>query len=393
MTLQHDIAVIGGGPVGLSTALGLSHAGYSVAIVAPRTTLFDSGRTAALMAPALEMLAQWFPTKVLEAIGATLDGIRIIDVTGALIRAPTVTFRASEIGIDRFGLNLPNDKLVDALVSLVDKRAGIVWHDAKLDHFAAGGRGHEILISDGTTIKVRALIGADGKASAVREMSGIKTSRWSYPQSALTFHVRHERDHLDISTEFHTREGPFTLVPLDAGLSSVVWMMKPEKAQERLAMAAEVFMRDAQQVCKAILGRMTLASDRALIPMNGLAASRLAIGTVALIGEAAHAFPPIGAQGLNLGMRDIRDLLKALSQERDIAKAFQRYAAMRRADVSLRTAAVDGMNRSLLADFLPIDTLRSLGMSAIGAIAPLRRAVMRAGIGHPIFYGKRSAGR
>jgi 2-octaprenyl-6-methoxyphenol hydroxylase len=393
MMLQHDFAVVGGGPVGLSTALGLAHAGHTVALIAPKASAFDSGRTAALMAPALEMLAQWLPIETLDAIGATLDGIRIIDVTGALFRAPTVTFRASEIGLDRFGLNLPNDKLVAALTVHAEKAKSINWYDAKFDTFASSSSGHTVTLSNGSSISARAIIGADGKASAVRDLADIKVNRWSYQQSALTFHVRHERDHLDISTEFHTREGPFTLVPLENGQSSVVWMMKQEKAQDRLAMEPSLFMREAQQTCQAILGRMTLASERALIPMTGLAAATLAKGTIALIGEAAHAFPPIGAQGLNLGMRDLRDLLKALSQERDFAQAFSRYAAMRRNDVAVRTTAVDAMNRSLLAGFLPVDALRSLGMSAIAAVAPLRRAVMRAGIGHPLFQGNRSAAR
>jgi 2-octaprenyl-6-methoxyphenol hydroxylase len=333
------------------------------------------------MAPALALLDGLLPIEDLEAIGASLDGIRIIDITGALFRAPTVTFRAGEIGLDRFGLNIPNDALVRALGARVEETDGITWIDGSLESIDVTSGELALALTDGTVLRVGAAIGADGKRSRLRNCAGIAAREWTYAQSALTCHVRHERDHLDISTEFHTREGPLTFVPLSDHLSSVVWMMKTASAQDRLALAPEAFAKDAQQICQAFLGKLSLASERALIPMSGLRASAMAKGKVALIGEAAHAFPPIGAQGLNLGMRDLRDLMLALGGKDDVEAAFARYARMRLADVTLRTTAVDAMNRSLLADFLPLDALRSLGMSAIGGISPLRRAVMRAGIG------------
>ncbi len=406
MIIQHDIAVVGGGPVGLTAALALAGAGRDVGLITPAETHFDKGRTAALMAPALELLGDLMPIGKLETVGATLAAIRIIDVTGALFRAPTLTFRAAEIGLDRFGLNIPNDRLVESLRQQVDATSGIKTVSAALLESEDQQGGLLLKLDNGQEISVRAAIAADGKRSAMRGLAGISTREWSYPQAALTFHVRHERDHLDTSTEFHTREGPFTLVPLSDGLSSVVWMMKPDRAQDLLAQKPAEFARAAQQTCQAILGRLTLASERALIPMSGLRASTMSKGRVALVGEAAHAFPPIGAQGLNLGIRDVRDLAKALDGGNDMDAAFRRYAAMRQADVMLRTAAVDALNRSLLAGFLPFDALRGLGMSALGSISPLRRAVMRLGIGNsaslfpfPVqaegspVYGNRSAGR
>jgi 2-octaprenyl-6-methoxyphenol hydroxylase len=396
MPLQHDFAIIGSGPVGLATALALAKQDYDIALIAPKTQKFDAGRTAALMAPALDLLAGLLPITVLEAIGATLDGIRIIDVTGALFRAPTVTFRSSEIGLDRFGLNLPNDALVAALAAGVEASDRIEWINSALVSLADHPQGYGLQLDNGEQLSVPAVI---GKRSSVRQGSAIAVREWTYPQSALTFHVRHQRDHLDLSTEFHTREGPLTFVPLADGLCSVVWMMRPQSARARLDLSDEAFAKDAQSVSQAFLGKLTLASKRALIPMSGLKASAMAKGRVALIGEAAHAFPPIGAQGLNLGMRDLRDLITALQETSGTEAAFARYARMRQADVMLRTTAVDAMNRSLLAGFLPFDAMRSLGMSAISGFSPLRRAVMRAGIGdwanllpRPP-YGNRSAGR
>jgi 2-octaprenyl-6-methoxyphenol hydroxylase len=399
MMLQHDIAIIGAGPVGIAAALSLEKAGRDVALIAPSERHFDSGRTAALMTPSLDFLDPLLPEGALEAIGAELAGIRIIDVTGGIFRAPTTTFRASEIDQDRFGLNLPNDALVELLESAAGRSEGVTRITASLTGMEQDHSSVTLELDNGDTIEARIVIGADGKHSRVRELSGIACRSWSYKQSALTFHISHERDHLDISTEFHTREGPFTLVPLADGKCSVVWMMRPDKAEALIGEPPQAFAKLAQETCHSLLGKLSLIGERALIPMSGLSASMLAKGRVALIGEAAHAFPPIGAQGLNLGIRDVRDLAKALDGASDAEAALRRYAAMRRTDVLLRTAAVDGLNRSLLAAFAPLDALRGFGMTMLASFSPLRKAVMRAGIGDaggflPRFgYGNKSAGR
>ena len=113
---------------------------------------------------------------------------------------------------------------------------------------------------------------------------------------------------------------------------------------------------------------------------------RIVAERLALIGDAAHAFPPIGAQGLNLGLRDIETLVacarEARAEGRDIGgeEALREYERRRRADITMRTAAVDGLNRSLLAHFAPVDFARGAGLAALDGIGPLRRLVMREGV-------------
>ncbi len=114
---------------------------------------------------------------------------------------------------------------------------------------------------------------------------------------------------------------------------------------------------------------------------------KIAAERLALIGDAAHVLPPIGAQGLNLGLRDVEAIIacavKARAEGRDIggSETLRAYESARRADVMLRTAAVDGLNRSLLTHFPPVDFARGAGLATLSAFGPLRRFVMRAGIG------------
>jgi 2-octaprenyl-6-methoxyphenol hydroxylase len=374
-----DLIVVGAGPIGLSMALSLEAAGHEVAIVAPEPR-FDAGRTAAVMAPSLDFLAPLLPPDALARIGWPLAGIRIIDATGALFRAPTITFRAAEMGLEHFGLNLPNDAMVHALEAAAAAR-GIQRFNAACVSLHETATGIEINLADGTALAANGIVGADGRNSVVREAAGISMRSWTYDQSALTFHIQHSVDHLDISTELHTREGPLTFVPLAQGQSSVVWMAKAATAQGLAELGEAAFLARLREASHALMGKVQLAGTQSLIPMSGLTARSFAKGRVALIGEAAHAFPPIGAQGLNLGLRDVRDLGESLRATDDIVKAFDSYARMRLGDVGLRTMAVDALNRSLLLGFLPVDALRSAGFAALSSIPMLKQTVMRLGIG------------
>jgi 2-octaprenyl-6-methoxyphenol hydroxylase len=127
---------------------------------------------------------------------------------------------------------------------------------------------------------------------------------------------------------------------------------------------------------------MTVEGRRGRVPMGGLSVERFATDRAALIGEAAHVFPPIGAQGLNLGLRDVAALRDSLIEAEDPGAEgpLARYDLSRQTDVRLRTGAVDALNRTLLTDLLPADLLRGAGLLALSRFGPLRRLVMRQGL-------------
>jgi 2-octaprenyl-6-methoxyphenol hydroxylase len=231
------------------------------------------------------------------------------------------------------------------------------------------------------------VVGADGRNSLVRRWAGIEKKDWAYPQTALTTIVGHARDHKDASTEFHTRAGPCTLVPLPGRRSSVVWMTEPEEGKRLVSLPDAELAAAIEKRCASYLGGMKIDGPRGLVPMGGLSVSAFSAENAALVGEAAHVFPPIGAQGLNLGLRDVEGLIDTLEMARDngeplgSAAALRRYDDNRRGDVAGRTKGVDILNRTLLADFLPADFARGLGLLALSTIGPLRRLVMRKGVG------------
>jgi 2-octaprenyl-6-methoxyphenol hydroxylase len=381
---RSEVAIIGGGPVGLTVATALAEAGIEVTLIAPRPT--DDARTTALLAgsiAALDTLGVWARCR---DDAAPLRVMRLVDATARLIRAPEVSFSADEIGLEAFGYNIENRHLLAALEARARELPALRRIETEAKALRINASDVTILLKRGGQVIAQLAVGADGRNSICRTAAGIATDSRSYPQTALAFNLRHTRAHCDTSTEFHTESGPFTLVPLPGKRSSLVWVVEPGEAKHLLALGAADLANEIEARSHSILGKIEVEPGRGAFPLAVETAQQFAADRVVLIGEAAHRIPPIGAQGLNLGLRDAATISELVVEARrngeDVgAAAFtSRYDAQRRGDVASRSLAVDLLNRTLLTDFLPVQGARGLGLYLIDRIAPLRRAVMREGV-------------
>ncbi|BBE71202.1 UbiH/UbiF family hydroxylase [Oharaeibacter diazotrophicus] len=383
-TIDVEIAVVGGGPAGLTAALALSAAGAEVALVAPPAPPADH-RTTALFAGSVEVLRAVGGWDRVADRAAPLKTMRLVDGTRRLVRAPEIAFHASELGLDAFGWNVANAALTEGLAAAVAADGRIRRVEATMDRLDLAGPRPELVTADDRTVTARLVVGADGRGSKVREAAGIAVKTWSYPQTALVLNLDHTAPHFDTSTEFHTETGPFTLVPLAARRSALVCIEKPAVAEALNALSDDALAADLERRAHSMLGRFTVASPRQLWPMAGLSAEALARGPVVLVAETCHAFPPIGAQGLNLGIRDIAALAEIVRRARTggglpAETIGERYAAARRSDVWTRTTGVDLLNRSLLTDFLPVQVGRAVLLQLARDVGPLRKLMMREGL-------------
>jgi 2-octaprenyl-6-methoxyphenol hydroxylase len=377
-----EIVVAGTGPAGLAAALDLARLGFRIILAGP-VPRDDDERTTALMRPALAILQRIGVFDALIGKAAPLEVMRIVDATRRLIRSPVATFRAAEIGEEYFGLNIPNRQLNQALRAAVLARTEIEWRRSLVEGWVIGQDEIVAKLADGARVAAALAVAADGRLSPARESAGIAVSTRSFPQSAFVVNFGHSRGHGFISTEFHTETGPFTQVPLPGRRSSLVWVVRPETAAELAALDDAALSRRIEDRMQSMLGRVSVEPGRQIYPLTATVPARFAANRVALVGEAAHVFPPIGAQGLNLGMRDISDLSRIAAENRDdpgSGKALAAYDRERRPDILARAGAVSLLNISLLSDMLPAQLARSAGLGLLGRIAPLRAFFMREGL-------------
>jgi 2-octaprenyl-6-methoxyphenol hydroxylase len=379
---RFDIIVAGGGLIGKVSALALAKAGFKVALAAPSPPQAD-GRTTALMMPSIEALRELDVWSAAEPFAAPLKSMRIVDGTINLVRARPVTFNAGEINEDAFGWNIPNMALNAALDATIAKVQAIELFEEPVTNYKVCETEVLATLGNGISLTSALVVGADGRNSPARMAAGIKVKNWSYPQTAFVTTFEHRLPHQNMSTEFHTNSGPCVQVPLAGNKSSLVWVVTPERATALLELNADQLSWQIEQRLSSILGKVSVGTERYTYPLSGQYALRFASNRIALIGEAAHIFPPIGAQGLNLGLRDVADITQAAASnplDPGSPQVLSLYEKIRRPDILARVGAVDALNRSLLSTLLPAQLARAFGLAMIDLTPPLRGVFMREGM-------------
>jgi 2-octaprenyl-6-methoxyphenol hydroxylase len=390
---DYKVIVTGAGPAGLAAAALLAKEGIATALVAPAPA--EDPRTVALMQPSIQLLLYldiW--PGILEVHAAPLKKLRLIDDTGSLLKAPDLEFESEELNLKAFGWNVPLCLLLPAL----HKRAedlGVTFIDATATGARSSGDAIHITLSNTSEISGSLCLAADGANSAMRKAVGIATDIWSYDQTAIATSFTHSMGHGNVSTEYHKSAGPFTTVPLPENRSSLVWMERPARAEALMAMSDGELVAEIQIETHGALGLISNLGPRKSFPMKGLTAHQFAKDRVILIGEAAHVVPPIGAQGLNMSLRDAAlaaDLiLESGSAGSD--SVIDEYNALRRAEVLPRQQLIDMMNKSLLLGLLPLEGARALSLAALHYFAPLKHFVMQQGLqpGHNLPFAMRAS--
>lgn len=396
MTKTCDILISGGGIAGLTAAAAFGTTGFKVICVDPTPPVIDGAadgadlRSTAMLQPARALLERAGLWDSLAPHAAPLQVMRIIDAGGDTPE-PRVTreFDAAELSEQPFGWNFPNwllrREMIARLTELdtVDFRPSIGTKRL----FTREGSA-KVTLSDDSAIETKLVIAADGRGSPMRTAAGISVRTQRYGQKALVFAVTHPIPHFNVSTEIHRTGGPYTLVPLPdrdgMPCSAVVWMDDGRLAQERMDMDAAEFEEEASSRSTHHFGPLTLASPRQVWPIITQRAERLNAERVALIAEAAHVMPPIGAQGLNMSLTDIATLLDLAQERREglgDAQMLDAYHKARYSDIILRVRGIDLLNRTSQASSTVARDARSAGLSALYGAAPVRKMLMQMGLG------------
>lgn len=382
------ILIAGGGVPGLVLALLLARAGCAVTVADPQIekpieTTVPSGRTIALMAPSLEILERTGLWPLLKKTGGALETLSIADDGNLNGPVDRVDFHAHEIGAPYFGYNIPLPDLLAAARAVAKKEKNITLTTAGLKTITQGDHDITAALTNGGTIRAALLVGADGRSSAVRKLAGIGEWSEDYEQTALTGLLQHSKTHHNASVEFHRAGGPFTIVPMPGNRSSFVWVERHDDAEKIIRLRRPDLINALQERTRGLIGAVDLMGGIESTKLMILKADKLIENRIALMAEAAHVISPIGAQGMNLSLRDAASLahqiLDAVSLGLDPGSApfLNRYARDRYHDVGGRVTGTDQLNRLVRTLDPRIVGLRRLGMKIMKSKSPLRSLIMQ----------------
>lgn len=389
--MQTDILIAGGGAPGLILATLLAPLGLRVTVIDPApfagmAQAKPDTRTSALMQGSINIVRAAGAWDDCAAHGAELRILRIIDENGRRGAAVQADFHASEIGLDSFAVNMPNGILRAALCDRARAIKNITLLPGRsLADFSVGAQAQATL-DDGTAIDAALIVGADGRNSKVREIADIPARTHDFEQSAITCLIEHSKPHDYISTEFHRPAGPFTLVPLPGKMSSVVWVDDTAAADAMMKVSKQSFTQALQDRTRDALGTVRMVAGPSCWPLTGLRAARLTAPRVALIAEAAHVLHPLGAQGLNLSLRDAAALAEVIADAArlglDIGSTvtLAAYEKRRAADVDGRVFGTEGFNHLVSNEKAAIHGLRRAGLRVVSGFAPLKALAMQQGL-------------
>lgn len=393
---QTDILISGGGVAGLTAAAAFGSAGFRVICVDPEPPVTDGAaegadlRTTAFLQPSIPVLQAAGLWARYEPHAAPLQVMRIIDAGGRLPEPRIVKdFDARDISDQPFGWNLPNWLLRREAVARLAELPNVSFRPGTATTHLVTREGEALAgLSDGSRIAARLVVAADGRNSFVRQAMRIPVRTLRYGQKALAFAVTHPIPHQNVSTEIHRSGGPFTLVPLPDrdGLpaSAIVWMERGPEALRLAALPVPEFEAAMNERSCNILGPLTLVSRRSVWPIISQIAASMAGERVALMAEAAHVVPPIGAQGLNMSLADLRVLMELAGTDPaglGSVKMLDSYHRRRHLEVEARVTGIDALNRASMMGAEPLRDLRAAALNTLYSVAPVRRTLMKAGLG------------
>jgi 2-octaprenyl-6-methoxyphenol hydroxylase len=387
-----DVLIGGGGFAGLTLALALRQAlgpAFSVAVADPALAAghADDERASAIVAAArrlFEALDIW--NSVAGQAQPILDMVVTDSRLDDAVRPVFLTFGGDVEPGEPFAHMIENRYLVAALAERA-RAAGVALHAAAVGK-ASYDAGHvTVVLSDGTALRSRLLVAADGGRSSIRAGAGIASHGWNYGQSAIVTNVGHERDHDGRAEEHFLPAGPFAILPLKGRRSSIVWTEAARAAERIMALPDDAFHAELEQRFKLHLGEIAVVGARQSHPLGFFIARSFIAHRVALVGDAAHVIHPIAGQGLNMGLKDVAALAEVIVDAARLGldpgseSVLDRYQRWRRFDTMAMGFATDGLNRLFSNRSDILRAARDLGLGLVDRVPNLKHLFIREAAG------------
>jgi len=381
----HDAAIVGGGLVGASLALALQSAGLDVALIEPRAPQAPSAagewdsRIYAISpgnAAFLDRLGVW----------SRLDAQRLQRVEAMTIfgdeRAGRLDFSAYDAGLRELTFIVENGALQRALDDAMAEAPGLNVLRAPATGLTVAAGGGRLMLEDGVEVEAALIVGTDGGDSWVRRAAGIDVRISDYRQIGVVANFESEHHHRDTALQWFRSDGVLALLPLPGHRVSMVWSTAAEHAQALLALDGQALAETVTTASLRALGQLRMITPPAGFPLRLTRVGRLVAPRIALAGDAAHNVHPLAGQGVNLGLRDVRELaavLAARAPRQDCGDwaLLRRYERARREDIAAVEFSTDALQKLFGVRSVWISGVRNFGLGAVNRLSPLKNLLIR----------------
>lgn len=385
--LDYDLAIVGGGIVGLTLAAALKQSGLRIAIIEaqPHSEAIAKGQAYAIHLSSQRIWQHIGVWPLMQPHLQSFQRVRLSDANSPYV----VTFAPSDLHTDALGYVAEHRVLLTALHHFLRDCPTLDWYCPTLVVAQRQGKScMEIDIqpteqSSVRTLRVSLLVGADGSTSSVRQRTKIRTRGKAYWQSCIVATIQTEKHHQNTAYERFWPTGPFAILPVSDTCCRIVWTTPHEEAQAILALDDKAFIQQLTERFGTQMGHLTVMGPRFAFPAKLMHACQYVQSRLALVGDAAHSCHPVGGQGLNLGVRDAgvlaQVLYQAQSRGEDIGQLsiLKRYERWRRWQNILSLGFTDLLNLIFSNNLWPLVMLRRLGLWMMGHLPILKIAALR----------------
>lgn len=386
-----DIAIVGGGMVGLALAAALKETDLRIAVIESQQPEPELGALPDVRVSALSRSSEI----LLRNIGAW-DGI--ISRRAAPYQAMEVweqdsfariEFDATQLAQPDLGHIVENRVIQLALLEKVTQQANVsMFMPAKCQTLAVGESEAWLTLDDGQALTAKLVVGADGANSWVRQQQDIPLTHWDYGHSAVVANVVTEDEHQRVARQIFTAQGPLAFLPLnDSKMSSIVWSTDPNRAQRLVEMSDTEFNKQLMVEFDGRLGLCEVQGERFAFPLKMRYARDFVAERIALVGDAAHTIHPLAGQGVNLGLLDAASLAQEIVEiwqcGEDIGRKrnLRAYERWRKAEAAKMIAAMQGFKDLFAGDNPAKKLVRGIGMSLLGQLPGAKDELMKRALG------------
>ena len=392
-----DVAIVGGGMVGLATAIGLAEANLKVVVIDASSTQAPSGEPK-LRVSAINKASQ----QLLTNLGAWqyLDHSRVSPYQKMMVwdkdGMGKIEFDAHAISENHLGAIIENDAISFALAKRVSELANITHiEQQKLQRVAFGEREAWLTLENGDNMSAALVIGADGANSWIRQQCQIPLTFWDYGHHAIVATVRTELTHDAIARQAFLPDGPLAMLPLyEDNLCSIVWSTSPQHAEQLLALDDVTFGHALTAALDSRLGVCEVISERHAFPLRMRYARHFARHRLVLAGDAAHTVHPLAGQGVNLGFLDAASIIQTVTELHEQGKDIGEYRHLRALERWRKTEAMEMIAtmeafKRLFAGRNPVKkAIRDIGLSLVDNVAGLKTVFVRQAMGNKMTLPK-----